>query len=394
MKLRRLLVPLAAVLLVTPALPSDAAPARAVSSVTFKGVGYGHGVGLSQYGARNRANAGQGWKKIVKHYYPKTKLRNASGKVRVLISADTSTDVVVQAAAGLSVRSLGAKHTWKLPAKRAGKKVQRWRITPAAGGERSKIAYRTGSWHQWKRPSGDAQFVGGGRPITLVTPAGRASYRSVLRSATSGTSGSDRVTVNVLPLEAYLRGVVAQEVPGEWPAAAVRAQAVAARTYAAYERAHAPSTRAYDLCDTTACQVYAGVAGEYSKADAAVRATAKRVVSYRGEPAFTQFSSSNGGWSAAGAFPYLPAKKDSFDHGDPKDPWTVTFTADEITRNWSGLGDLESVTVTESDGHGPAGYRGGRALEVRIVGSDSSVTATGAQLMSYLGLRSTLFRIT
>lgn len=368
--------------------PATAAERREVASVTFVGRGYGHGVGMSQYGARNRANAGQGWQRIVRFYYPHTKLGRVAGSIRVLLTADTSADVVVVARSGLSVRSLGAKQRWTLPTRIGGKAVSRWRITATGGGARSQISYRTDGWHAWRKPKGAAEFAAGGAPVTLVTPTGRASYRGALRSA---ASDGGRVTVNVLPLETYLRGVVAEEVPGEWPQAAVRAQSVAARSYAAYERAHTPASRAYDICDTTSCQVYAGVAGEYPKADTAIRATARRLVTFQGAPAFTQFSSSNGGWTAAGGFRYLAAKKDTFDHGDPADPWRVTFSAAEIARVWPGLGTLESVRVTERDGHGSYG---GRALTVRITGSDASVTASGAQLMSYLGLRSSLFRIT
>src|SRR5262245_37729192 len=134
MPIRRLVVLLTAVLLATPALPAAAAPAREISRVTFTGVGYGHGVGMSQYGARNRANAGQTWQQIVQHYYPGTKLRRASGAIRVLLTDDTSNDLVVEATAGMTVRSLGAQRTWKLPIKRDGRTVKRWRITSADGG--------------------------------------------------------------------------------------------------------------------------------------------------------------------------------------------------------------------------------------------------------------------
>jgi stage II sporulation protein D len=180
-------------------------------------------------------------------------------------------------------------------------------------------------------------------------------------------------------------------VPAAWPAAALRAQAVAARTYAAYERAHAPQSRHYDLCDTTACQVYGGVAAEVPRTDAAVAATAHRVVRYGGAAAFTQFSASNGGFSVDGGFPYLPARPDRFDHGYPGDPWRVRLGARAITRHWSGLGRLQSVRVLERDGHGSYG---GRALVVRVSGTRGSVRVSGSTFRSYLGLRSTMFRIT
>lgn len=376
--------------LVAPAATASAEPAaaRTVSSVTIEGRAFGHGIGMSQYGARNRAADGQSWQQILSFYYRGTSLGKASGSIRVRIEADTSADVVVAARSGLRVRSLGDKHTWALPERRSGARIDRWRITPSAGGARSRISYRTGSWHTWKSPRGDAEFSARGKPVTLLTPSGRTAYRGALRSA-SAHPGRD--TVNVLPLDAYVRGVVAKESFPSWPAAALRAQAVAARSYAAYERAHAPSGRAYDLCDTTSCQVYGGVPAEVGTTDAAVRATSRRVLRHGGGPALTMFSSSNGGWTARGNLPYLQARRDRFDHGDPNDPWRVRFTASEITRHWAGLGRLESVRVVERDGHGSYG---GRAVQVRVTGSSSSVTVSGATLMSYLGLRSTMFRIT
>jgi SpoIID/LytB domain protein len=390
MLIRRVAVPLlTALLLVASVVPADAAKdRRGPATVTFTTTGWGHGKGLSQYGARNRAEAGQSWKAIVRSYYPHTRLGSAGGNIRIQITADTSRDVVVRARTGLKVRSLGARKTWRLPAEVRGKKVVSWRIQPA--GHRSKISYKTRSWHTWRTAKGDAELTAGGQPIVLATPAGRATYRGALRSASTNSAGTKRATVNVLPLDSYLRGVVPQEVPASWPAAAVRAQAVAARTYAAFERrAHRRS--AYDLCDTSSCQVYDGYDAEHPLADAAVRATARKVVTYGGKPAFAQFTASNGGWSVDGGYPYLRAREDPFDRGSAGDPTSTTFSAAAITRNWSDLGDLVSIEVTQRDGHGPYG---GRATEVTVTGTSSTVTATGAQLKTWLGLRETLFRIT
>lgn len=391
MLIRRAGVPLlVAVLLTATVAPAEAAPQRrGPATVTFTTTGWGHGKGLSQYGARNRAEAGQSWRTILRAYYPHTALGNVGGTIRVQLTADTSRDVVVRTRSGLKVHSLGAKKTWRLPAKARGKKVTYWRIQPMSA-HRSKISYKTRTWHTWRSAKGDAEFTAGGQPIQLVTPAGRAAYRGVLRSASVNATGSDRDTVNVLPLDSYLRGVVPQEVPASWPAHAVRAQAVAARTYAAFERRdHRRS--AYDLCDTSSCQVYGGYDEEHPLGNAAVRATARKIVTYGGKPAFAQFTSSNGGWSVDGGFPYLVDREDRFDRGSAGDPTSTTFTAAQITRNWPGIGDLVSIDVTERDGHGPYG---GRVIQVTVTGSNETVTATGAQLKDWLGLRETLFRIT
>ena len=138
--------------------------------------------------------------------------------------------------------------------------VKRWRVTPASG-HRSTVSYRTAAWHPWRTVAGDAQVAAGGAPIRLSTPAGSVQYRGTLRSVSVPHTARARDTVNILPLDSYLRGVVPREVPALWPAAAVRAQAVAARTYAAYERAHRSGR--FDLYDTTKSQVYGGYTAEH-----------------------------------------------------------------------------------------------------------------------------------
>lgn len=358
---------------------------REAASITVTGKGWGHGKGLSQYGARNRANAGQRYGAIIRFYYPGTRLGTTSGAIKILISGDTTQDVRVRARTGLRLRSLGAGKTWRLPAKYQGRKITAWRIVPAAG-QRSRVQHHAGRWRDWRSPRGDAEFTAGGAPMMLVTPSGAAAYRGSLRSTSANPTGSVRDTVNVVAMESYLRGVVPEEMPASWAPAAVQAQAVAARTYAAFERRDHRSSRHYDLCDTTRCQVYRGYDEEDPDANAAIRATAGKIVTYGGRAAFTQFSASNGGYTAPGDFDYLKASRDTFDRGYPGDPWTRTFTGPQVTRHWPGLGDLESVEVTDTD----ASHR---VTQLRVTGSDGAVTVDGSDFASYLGLRSTLFTV-
>ena len=368
----------------------DGSGRGAAVNVTISGRGFGHGKGLSQYGALGRARAGHDYGEIVRHYYPGTRWGTAAGAVKVLITGDTTNDVVVGPRSGLTVRSLGTGRTWTLPARRDGQAVKRWRVTPASG-HRSTVGYRTGAWHVWRTVTGDAQFAAGGAPVRLYKAGGSVEYRGTLRSASASGTGMDRDTVNIVPLDSYLRGVVPQEVPALWPAAAVRAQAVAARTYAAYERAHRSGR--FDLYDDTRSQVYGGLDAEHPSSDAAVKATARKVLTYQGSAAFTQFSASNGGYSVAGAFPYLRARAGHVRQVRPGPDgtpgWTVTFTGDQVTRHWTGLGQLKSITVDQRDGNGPFD---GRVLELTVTGDQGSVSGVdGSDFASYLGLRSTLF---
>jgi SpoIID/LytB domain protein len=383
--LRRAVAPALALLLLAAAGPATAAERpherRGPATVTFTGSGWGHGIGMSQYGARNRANDGQTYRQILRAYYPGTSWGRIGGVVRVRLDADTTKDVQVLAMRGLRVQQVDKRAQRRLPSAVSGKQVQRWRILPTAQGTTVQWKAR-GAWRTWRTFRTDAQFTARS-PITLVTSEGKAAYRGALRS-------THRDTVNVVPLEGYLRGLVPNEIPAEWPAQAVRAQAVAARTYAAYERRDHRSDY-YDTCDTDSCQVYRGYDGEHPRSNAAVRATARQVLRYGGGLAFTQFSSSNGGYTAAGVVhgepvPYLPAQPDRFDHGHPEDPWSVTVSAADIARNWSDTGDLVSVEVLSRDG-------GGRVTELRVTGTGAVHDVSGETFRSWMGLRSTLFRV-
>ena len=169
---------------------------------------------------------------------------------------------------------------------------------------------------------------------------------------------------------------------------------MAARTYAAFEREAATSY--YDICDTESCQVYGGVADEHPAATAAVRATGGRVVLYQGQPAFTQFSSSNGGYSSAGSQPYLAAQPDPYEASsdNPNDPWTATVTSAQIEKAWPVVSKLVSLSFSR-DGLGS--HFGGRVTSVTLTGSlgglPTSVKVTGDDFRSRLGLKSTWLQL-
>ena len=372
--------------------PAETVPVPDPATITIDGHGYGHGHGLSQYGAEGAARQGLSYRKIVKFYYPGTSWGTAGGTVKVLITGDSTNDLVVGPRSKLTVRSLGSGRTWTLPVRRDGRTVKRWRVTPAAG-HRSTVAYRTGSWHTWRVVTGDAQFAAGGQPIRLYTPAGGVQYRGILRSASATSTGTVRDTVNILPLDSYLRGVVPSEIPALWHRHAVRSQAIAARTYAAYERADAPRQRHYQICDTARCQVYGGYSAEHPASNEAVVATAGEILTSAGQPAFTQFSASSGGWTSAGSFPYLPAREDPYDgwSGNPVHTWATTTSDTTIERAWPAIGNLMAITVNSRDGNGEWG---GRILGLTLTGSNGSVTMTGDDFRSRLGLRSTWLSFT
>jgi SpoIID/LytB domain protein len=360
-------------------------------TVTLMGHGYGHGIGMSQYGAQGAARQGITYDTILSTYYPGTTLGKKSGSIRVLVSQDTSDPVDVKASSGLVFRKLSSSYTAQLPTSIGGAKVKGWRITQVPSKKtQSMLQYRTtGSYRAYKsiRWTGDGQFQGPSR-ISLVLPGGSvAKYRGAIRSALPAAGSKARDTVNVLPLEHYVRGVIAAEMPAGWAPEALKAQAVAARTYGV--RSLAPS-RYYDICSTTACQVYGGASRETSTTDAAARATTGQFVSYQGAPALTQFSSSSGGRTSAGSQPYLVAGDDPYDgwSGNANHDWTIRVSASTIQKAYPAIGTLQRLTVTRRTG---GGSWGGRVASVDVVGSKRTMTISGNDARWAFGLKSNWF---
>lgn len=371
----------ALVLLTALALLLPTSPAGAAEPLELEGRGFGHGIGLSQYGAQRAASQGVGWEEILATYYPGTRLGRIGGQVAVRITADDDGDLRVRARDGLTLRQVGTTRSWSL--RRLDRRAQQWRVRADDRGRSLVEARRGGSWRAVKVVPGEVDLTAPG-PVTLVTPEGATAYRGRLRSAAADDAGLVRDTVNRVSLEDYLRGVVPREVPALWEPDAVRAQAVAARTYAAFERSR-PQAEHYEICDTDRCQVYGGADAEHPASDDAIRATRRQVLVQDGEPVFAQFSASNGGYSVAGPFDYLPARE------DPWDPytWEQTVSVEDLETAFDTIGDYERVEVVERDGRGAWG---GRVTRVTVVGSEGSSTVRGDTFRIRLGLRSTLFR--
>ena len=374
------------VLLPTPAA-ADPVVAPKSGSFTVRGSGWGHGWGMSQYGAYGAARSGLSWQRILAFYYPGTVRSSlpAGSALRVWVTRDNDGSLRVRPSPGLNVRD-GVGGRFTVP---TGERYVSWRISRFGSGYR--LSYRTPDGRNIVQPTrlsgGTWSFHSPSNTVRLVLPGGSIrTYRGSLALIKRGTSGR---TVNRVSVENYLRGVVPAEMPTSWPADAVRAQAVAARSYAIRLR----TTRrysGYDLCDTTACQVYRGVSAETARGNAAVRATSGTILTYRGTVALTQYASSNGGHSARGDHPYLRAQRDPYDGVVRSQAWTRTITAARIQRQWPSVGTLRRLQVTSRDG---AGAWGGRVRSVKIIGSRGTVTVSGSTFQSRFGLRSRLFTV-
>jgi SpoIID/LytB domain protein len=156
------------------------------------------------------------------------------------------------------------------------------------------------------------------------------------------------------------------------------------------------SHRAYDICDTTSCQVYSPISGETAPEVAAVRATAHQYLKDAGQPVFAMFSSANGGYSVSGGRPYLVAKPDPYDgvvtgSANWGHSWTTSVSAGTIENAWPQIGNLQKLKVLGRDGHG---QWGGRVLSVGLVGSKSTITVTADSFRWAAGLKSTWWTVT
>jgi SpoIID/LytB domain protein len=200
----------------------------------------------------------------------------------------------------------------------------------------------------------------------------------------------------------YLRSVVPTEMPASWLPAALHAQSVAARTYALWTQRY--NNRGFaDICDTNSCQAYRGVRAlsasggiirtyESPSTDAAVVATAGQWLSYNGKPALTEFSSSNGGRSVYGGFPYLPARRDLWDGvvRNSEHAWTTTLPAPRISARWPQIGRVQFLQVLTRDGKGAWG---GRVISILVVGTKRSITLTGSAFVNAMGLQHRWFTL-
>ena len=371
-------------------------------SGTFElaGRGYGHGIGLSQWGALGAAVRGLTASQILDYYYPGTvpEARPPS-LVRVWVTSDNDGDLRFAAAPGLSVS--GAGQSLRLPTSVGAIPVAEWRVSRTT---RLGLRYRSagGSWTTFTVPAAMAaasswDVTANSGSVRAVLPTGvHREYAGSLRAA---IVSSGLRTVVVSDLDTYVRSVIPAEMPSSWPAEALRAQAVAARTHAAADRQRASTSAVYDTCDSTSCQVFAGVA-DYradgslirrywtTPTDRAVADTAGVLRVYGGQPARTQFSASSGGWTAAGSAVYLPAQPDPYDSAAPGAPtlWRASITAAEIEQKWPSIGQLQSIDVVGRTGDGAWG---GRTLSVGLRGTLASLLVPASTFRTVFGLRST-----
>jgi stage II sporulation protein D len=342
---------------VTTTTPTTTASTASVV-LALSGHGWGHGLGMSQWGAYGYAKHGWTYDRILAHYYQGTTLGPAPvATVRVQLALKKQ----------VTLNSVTA-----------------WSVTDASG---TKTALDPSTLTLTpKLTVGGKQLTA---PLTFVGKQPLDVGGKPYRGRIVVTADAKRVqAVDVVPLESYLKGVVPAEMPFDWLPEALKAQAVAARSYAL---ANLTKSRSFDLYGDTRDQVYGGVDAEQSSTSDAIDATKGQVVLYKGQVADTLFSSSSGGRTASSlettgvAVPYLVSVPDPYDTMSPNHDWgPMLYDGAKVATELKLPAPLTGLTSVTGES--------GRAKSVTAVDAEGvEATVTGAQFRSMLELRSTWF---
>jgi SpoIID/LytB domain protein len=410
-----------AFLALTPARPAAAYPSANVSLV---GHGFGHGHGMGQWGALGYALQGLSYPQILSTYYgtlsngTQTTVgilpngwNDASTPVTVALTANAGNDVIVTSGSAFTV-SGGL-------------------VLPAGWGARFQFAGPGNLWNVYTSSGGCGGNGNWGAPVATNVPSPMASpgvfepfpsdgslasealklcmlpISVTVRGTLQGTVNSSNQprTVNVLPLGQYVADVTPSESPASWGALGgglgnqeLEAQAVAVRSYVMSRYGGLQGYFGYaDICDSTACQDYVGIADENAITDTATTATANTAVLMPdGTVATTQYSSSTGGYTSPGNFAAVPDLGDSVcvpGACNSHHTWQAQVPVTAIMNAYPQLGTLESVGVSARNNLGDVG---GRVVQMTLQGSASSVTISGdtfaSQFFQY-GVQSNWFAV-
>ena len=372
--MRRIATTAVAAAILAAALPSAAGAATRWS---VRGAGWGHGIGMSQYGAFGFAKHGADYRAILSHYYQKTSIgRSGGGTVRVLLDPNQSA-VSFGSAGTASGRRLNPAKVYK--ATRSG----------------STVVLRGPHGRVLKRFAGLMTLTGAPR-VRLLGKASNGVRDGVYRGNVEirTASGPGLNAINALDLESYVRGVVPNESPSSWPAPALEAQAVAARTYAITSNV---GGRGFNQYADTRSQMYRGYLSETPSTGAAVTATRGEVVTYGGKPVTTFFFSTSGGFTedvenvftGSSPEPWLHGVEDPYDDSSPYHRWGPYSYS---TRGFGAKlgswvrGHFRGLDVLQR-GVSP------RVVRAEVRGSGGNTVVTGPQLRARLGLRDSWFYV-
>lgn len=355
----RLLVLAAALAMTLVGWGAGVPSASADTSFSFSGSGWGHGVGMSQWGARGMAAGGSSAADIIAHYYTGTAVTTrATSNVRVLLGTAPSFTLVPGATASFAP---GGATAAGVTASASGTSVV------LSGGLSAVVP-------------GAVVVSFAGTPMR-VNPPGYRYNRGTLRLLPTG-SGTIQAVLDI-SMQDYLYGL--GEMPSSWPAAAMQAQAIAARTYAQKKVERANGSGTYDIVGGLPDQSFIGYEKEGGAMGAqwlaAVDATDGQVATYGGGLIDAVYSASSGGHTEnsevvwVSSVPYLRGVPDPADlaGGNPNAAWRRTYSGSQLGA-WFGLGQVASVQVL-----GPLGVSGRvDKATIRLVGTAGTRDVTGA----------------
>jgi stage II sporulation protein D len=357
-----------------------AAPAQGASRVVIRGAGFGHGVGMSQYGAFGFAEKGVGHADILRHYYSGAQIGQLEGGGQVRVLLKTASRIVFDSA----TRVAGGRRL---------ESARRYVATPGLSGA---VVLRSSSGRNLGTYASPLAIEGAPDGLRVLGRSANAAvdgrFRGNLEIRASKLGGVS--AINAIAIDDYVRGVVAGEMPSHWPQEALRAQAVAARTYAL---ATSKDGDGFDQYADTRSQVYNGIAGETAATDEAVAATAGELVAYDGKPIVTYYFSTSGGrtenienvFIGAQPAPYLVSVDDPYDDVSPRHTWVRRMTLGSAQRRLGALvkGSLQRIRVLRR-GNSP------RVVAAQVVGTGGRTPVSGPTLRRKLGLYDTWARFT
>ena len=357
-KLRFLLPLLIAIAVV---LPIATPPGKADAATwTIRGGGFGHGIGMSAYGAYGMGQAGFKYGRILGHYYRGIQIRKVAKKRNIKVLLDTDS----------SPRFSGAR--WA-----CGRKLLP-RLTYSAGIGRNGIFLKGG----------------GGKPLkkcgrVLRTEANKSVVFKGLGHYRGGVElivrGGSFYVINNVPLNYYCRGVLSKELIPSWPLETLKAFALAARSIGLSAKG---THDGFDVYPDTRSQVYGPISSEYSRTNRACAKTASQALFYGGKVAMALFSASSGGYTEnvenvwfGEPIPYLRGVPDPWDKGSPYHRWTYRFSHARMSSLLGSYvsGRLRGIHVTRTG-------VSGRVMWARLTGTGGTTRIRGDSLQSALGL--------
>lgn len=353
---------IAALLLVLAALVAGPAPAQGAVTWVVKGGGFGHGVGMSAYGAYGYGLHGAGYLQILRHYYRGIRVEGMGGAPQVtVLLAISPGDVSFSGARAACGRSLEPSRTY-----RAHRRAGSVRLLSNGG----RLLARCGE-----------RLHAGGRRMVRIDGVG--VYRGALEAVPTASAAGSLNVVNRVDVNSYARGSLPGEVPPEWPMATLKAFAVAIRSIALSTDV---GGNGFDLYADTRTQVYGGVKLESERTDRAMRATREQVAKHGGAVAQTTYFSSSGGRTESGFLgapevPYLQSVEDPYDHYSPLHEWSFRFSQAQMNARLGSYvpGALRGIRVTKR-GDSP------RIDYARLIGTAGTATIRGDTLAVALGL--------